>query len=207
MNSTLGQQWMNLGEAAALLGVHPSTLRAWADRGEITAHRTPGKHRRFLRTEIETWAASRREAPAAGQLVVESALGRARMQAAESVLRGTAWYRRLSETRKAEFREAGRRMLHLVLGYLREGEESILKEGERTGREYERLGRAAGLSLTETVQVFLYFRDFLNDAVLEVAQAAGARGGRGWAGMQRKIGEFTNRVLLSLIESHGERAR
>lgn len=207
MHSTAGQQWMNLGEAAALLGVHPSTLRVWADRGDIPAHRTPGKHRRFLRTEIETWAASRREAPVAGQLVVESALGRARMQAVEGVLRGTAWYRRLGETRKAEFREAGRRMLHLVLAYLREGEESVLKEGERIGREYERLGQAAGLTLTETVQVFLYFRDFLNDAVLEVAQTAGARGGREWVGVQRKIGTFTNRVLLCLIGAHEERSR
>ena len=46
-----GDEWLNLGEAAEILGVHPSTLRAWADHGEIPAHRTPGKHRRFRRTQ------------------------------------------------------------------------------------------------------------------------------------------------------------
>jgi excisionase family DNA binding protein len=202
------QEWMNLGEAAALLGVHPSTLRVWADRGDVPAHRTPGRHRRFQRIEIEAWAAARREAPtAAGQLVVESVLGRARMQAAEGELRGTEWYRRLGETKKAEFREIGRRLLHLVLGYLQGAGGEVLAEGREIGREYERLGRSAGLSLTETVQVFLYFRDFLNDAALDVVQSSGSRGGREATGMQRRIAEFTNRVLLSLIEAREERFR
>ncbi|MEX0787665.1 MAG: helix-turn-helix domain-containing protein [Anaerolineales bacterium] len=194
--------WMNLGQAAALLGVHPSTLRAWADRGEIPAHRTPGRHRRFHRSEVEAWAASRREEyPAAGQLIVESALGRARLQAVEGALRDTAWYQHLSEARKAEFREAGRRLLHLVLRYLREGDGEVNAEAEQIGIEYERLGRSAGLSLSATVEMFLFFRDFLTDAALDVVPTSGFRGGREGASLQRKISDLTNRVLLALIGS------
>jgi len=41
-------------EAAALIGVDPKTVSRWAASGKITSILTPGGHRRFLRSEIET---------------------------------------------------------------------------------------------------------------------------------------------------------
>src|SRR6185436_19928364 len=162
MDMVDSDDWLNLGEAAEKLGVHPSTLRAWADRGEIASHRTAGNHRRFRRSDIEAWAASRREAhPSAGQLIVESALGRTRLQMAEGRLTHTAWYSHFDETRKQELREPGRRLLSLLMRYLSEEGEAVLEDAKEIGREYERLGRQSGLPLSETVSVFLYFRDFL----------------------------------------------
>jgi len=203
MASQNGAEWLNLGEAAELLGVHPSTLRAWADRGDLPAHRTPGKHRRFRRADVEAWAAARIESrPFAGQMIVENALGRTRMQMAEGQLNHTAWYPRLSDARKREFREAGRRLLNQLLRFLGEEGEAALAEAKDIGREYERLGREAGLSLSETVSVFLYFRDFLYDSVIDVYQASGQRVAREWAQMHRRIAAFTNMVLLALVEAH-----
>ena len=203
MASQNGDEWLNLGEAAELLGVHPSTLRAWADRGDLPAHRTPGKHRRFRRADVEAWAAARIESrPFAGQMIVENALGRTRMQMAEGQLNHTAWYPRLSDARKREFREAGRRLLNMLLRFLGEEGEAALAEAKDIGREYERLGREAGLSLSETVSVFLYFRDFLYDSVIDVYQASGQRVAREWAQMHRRIAAFTNMVLLALVEAH-----
>ncbi|RME06439.1 MAG: helix-turn-helix domain-containing protein, partial [Anaerolineae bacterium] len=49
------KQWLSLSEAAKILGVHPGTVRNWADQGKIPVHRTPGGHRRFLRQEVEFW--------------------------------------------------------------------------------------------------------------------------------------------------------
>jgi excisionase family DNA binding protein len=195
--------WLNLGEAAEKLGVHPSTLRAWADRGEIASHRTAGNHRRFRRSEIEAWAASRREAhPSAGQLIVESALGRTRMQMAEGRLTHTDWYSHFDETRKQELREAGRRLLSLLMRYLSEEGEAVLGDAKEIGREYERLGRQAGLPLSETVSVFLYFRDFLYDSVIDMYQESGRRAAHEWAQMHRRIATFTNAVLLALVKAH-----
>lgn len=199
--------WLNLSEAAELLGVHPSTLRTWADRGDLPAHRTPGKHRRFRRADVEAWAAARRESrPFAGQMIVEHALGRTRMQMAEGQLNHTAWYPRLDEAHKQEFREAGRSLLNQLLRYLGEEGEAVLAEGKDIGREYERLGRGVGLSLSETVSVFLYFRDFLYESVIDVYQASGQRAAREWAQMHRRIASFTNAVLLALVEAHEARA-
>jgi len=186
-----------------MLGIHPSTLRAWADRGDITAHRTPGKHRRFRRADIEQWAASRRVAQVSpGQLIVESVLGRTRMQMAEGRLATEPWYRHFDEARRRELREAGRGQLRLLLAYLSDEEPPSPEAVQALGAAYERIGREAGLSLAETVSVFLYFRDFLYDSVVEVYQASGQRAAREWAAMHRRIATFTNSILLALIETH-----
>ena len=86
MSATAQDEWLNLSDAAALLGVHPSTLRAWSDRGDIPTHRTPGNHRRFRRVDVETWVDSRRQAQATpGQLIVDTVLGRTRIPFEEMV--------------------------------------------------------------------------------------------------------------------------
>ncbi|MCC6188882.1 MAG: helix-turn-helix domain-containing protein [Anaerolineales bacterium] len=203
MDASTANEWLNLSDAAALLGVHPSTLRAWADRGDIPAHRTPGKHRRFRRADIETWAASRREAHISpGQLIVENVLGRTRLQLAEGRLAEAGWYQRFDDVRRRALRETGHSQLRLLLGYLADDQAAMPAEVESLGQTYERLGREAGLSLAETVGVFLYFRDFLYDSVIDVYQASGQRAAREWAAMHRRIAAFTNAILLALVAAH-----
>jgi excisionase family DNA binding protein len=207
LNTDTRPEWLNLSAAAALLGVHPSTLRAWSDRGDIPTHRTPGKHRRFRRADIETWAASRREAfTSPGQLVIENVLGRTRLQMAEGRLSAAPWYQRLDEQRRRELRETGRSQLRLLLGYLAENGPDLPPEVVTVGETYEQVGREAGLSLADTVGVFLYFRDFLYDSVVDVYQASGQRAAREWANMHRRIATFTNAVLLALIAAHERNA-
>lgn len=202
MSESDNKEWLHLGEAAALLGVHPSTLREWADQGEVRVHRTPGNHRRFRRSDIETWAALRREThPNVGQMVVQNALGRTRMQMAEGRLKDAPWYQGIDETRKREFREIGRRLLNVLLRYLSDDDPALLAEGQEIGCEYERLGREAGLVLGDTVNIFLYFRDFLYESVIEM-QAANQHTARDWVRMHQHIAAFTNAVLIALIEAH-----
>ena len=43
--------WLTLKEACDFLGVHYTTLRSWADKGEISVFRTPGGHRRPSRSD------------------------------------------------------------------------------------------------------------------------------------------------------------
>jgi hypothetical protein len=172
----------------------------------VPAHRTPGKHRRFRRVDIEGWAESRREAHTSpGQLIVENVVGRTRMQMAEGRLAQASWYRQMDEPHRRELRETGRAQLRLLLRYLSDEGESVLPETRAIGHDYERLGRGAGLSLAETVSIFLYFRDFLYDSVVDVYQASGQRAAREWANMHRRIAAFTNAVLLALIEAHENR--
>jgi excisionase family DNA binding protein len=45
--------WLNIGDAARLIGVHVDTLRRYEASGRIAAQRTPSGHRRFKRSDVE----------------------------------------------------------------------------------------------------------------------------------------------------------
>jgi excisionase family DNA binding protein len=46
---------LTLGQAARFLGVAQSTIRKWSDQGRVPAFYTPGGHRRYRRTDLETF--------------------------------------------------------------------------------------------------------------------------------------------------------
>ena len=48
-------EWLALGKAAELLGVHTMTLRRWSDSGRFPSYRTAGGHRRFALRDIESF--------------------------------------------------------------------------------------------------------------------------------------------------------
>jgi len=45
--------YVSIGKVSEILGVAPSTLRAWEKDGKIHPTRTPGGHRRYLVSEVE----------------------------------------------------------------------------------------------------------------------------------------------------------
>jgi excisionase family DNA binding protein len=47
--------WLTLGQAAKVLGVAQSTVRAWSDAGRLSVFYTPGGHRRFKRDDLDTF--------------------------------------------------------------------------------------------------------------------------------------------------------
>jgi excisionase family DNA binding protein len=59
--TTPAGDWINLSEAAHILGVHPATVRNWSDKGRLPVYRTSGGHRRYKRSEVELWAQSARQ--------------------------------------------------------------------------------------------------------------------------------------------------
>jgi diguanylate cyclase (GGDEF)-like protein/excisionase family DNA binding protein len=55
---------ISVAQAAALLGVHPNTLRAWTDAGRLTAYRINARgDRRYRRTDVERLLAEGGDAP------------------------------------------------------------------------------------------------------------------------------------------------
>jgi excisionase family DNA binding protein len=53
--STGESEWLTLGQAAKHLGVAQSTIRKWSDLGQLPAFYTPGGHRRYRRSDLETF--------------------------------------------------------------------------------------------------------------------------------------------------------
>lgn len=201
------REWLNLSEAAHLLGVHPSSVRNWADKGELPSQRTSGGHRRFRRVDLEQWAARQRKGPPPGaSLVIQSAMGRARMDMSDGHLSQLPWYAKLSDAARTAHREQSRRLLGLLRRYLAgnsaDEREALLVEARQMGADYYRLGKTSKLSLSESARAFLYFRDFLTESVLQMVEAAGAVQTQSLAELQQLTAHFTNEILVALIEAH-----
>jgi excisionase family DNA binding protein len=158
-----------------MLGVHPSTLRQWADSGKIPTVRTPGGHRRFAESDVRALLEPKPLQPSGVQLLVQSALGRTRLEVSGGKLSEQSWYQRFDETDKAEHRELGRQLLSMVMQYLTQpsDREEILQEARSLGRSYGEHSLVNKLTLTEAVRAFLYFHDFLTDGVIQMSDTMG----------------------------------
>lgn len=52
---------LNVGQAAAYLGISPASLRKWSNDGLIATYRTPGGQRRYSRDDLDRFIESMRE--------------------------------------------------------------------------------------------------------------------------------------------------
>ena len=94
----MADEWLSLSAAAALLGVHPSTVRLWSDKGLVPVHRTKGGHRRFKRSEVLLWSQTARETrEVLPEDLVQSVVKNVRMQVSEGHLEAENWYQKLDE--------------------------------------------------------------------------------------------------------------
>jgi excisionase family DNA binding protein len=200
------KEWLGLSAAARMLGIHPSTLRAWADRGEVPSQRTAGGHRRFKRADLEVWAAARRTSqPSEVQVVVQNAIGRTRLELADGRLGQQGWYQKLNEEQRTRYREGSRRLMRELIHSSQLEPAQTEAEAHVLGSEYARISRQASLSLKEAVAAYLFFREFLFESIFNVYETAGVRSSTTWAETRRKVSGFTNQVLLALIEAYSER--
>lgn len=205
-------EWVSLGEAAKLLGVHPTTVRNWADQGDIPFRRTPGRHRRFHRPSMEAWAAQQkqqqareaRSAPGNAQALVEFALGHTRFSANESNLRQHDWYEQLSTDGRDKMRRIGRRTLEGLLHHLEDKEPEGHEFGmaRQIGIEYAEILRGEGLTLVQAVRGFVYFDDFLVESVVQMMAPSMSSAPSEWSDLLQQINAFTNEVLATMISHY-----
>lgn len=194
-------EWIGLSEAAELLGVHPTTVRAWADKGEIPSRRTPGGHRRFRRRDLIQREADSAAEPAEAQVMMQSALGRTRIEVGDGNLNEFPWYKQFNDEARQFHRTMGRKLLTLLTHYLTVAEtrSSDIAEAQQLGREYAELSREQGLDLTGTVQAFLFFRDVLADSVIQLSATMGIRTANEWGEKLRAVNYFTDTILVAMI--------
>jgi excisionase family DNA binding protein len=196
-------RWLSLSEAANLLGVHPSTVRNWSDQGVLPVHRTQGGHRRYRRNELELWVQSQRaNGSNEASLVVQNALRSTRFQISEGALQAEKWYRRLDEEAREQYRVSGRALLQGLINYLNSDGEKAFAEAEALGYEYAARGRRYGLSSVDATSALLFFRHVLIESMLNVYEAAAVRSPHAWSDMMRKVSEFTDCILLTMLETY-----
>ncbi len=199
----MNADWLTLSEVASQLGVHPSTVRNWADAKLLPVHRTQGGHRRFKRREMELWSASQEVASKEkASEVVQSALRFTRFQLSEGRLKNEDWYAKLDEAAREEYRRSGRNLMQGLSASMNAKPKAAEAEGRSVGYQYATLGRRHGLSSIEAVSAYLFFRAALQEAMLKAFEAAAVGSPYAWSAMMRKVNSFTDHVLLSLLETY-----
>ena len=200
-------EWVSLRQAADLLGVHPATVRAWADKGELPSRRTPGGHRRFRRSDLLQQAEKKVEVqPLEVQVIIQNALGQARMSVSgDGGLNAEAWYTAMSDTTRSDLRTMGRNVLDALREYLAAGApDSALARAIRLGGDYARALIGDGLSLPQAVRGFFYFSDFVINAILTWSEITPPRSAPEWETLVRQVNTFIHAMLLSIIEFYEE---
>lgn len=201
-------EWVSLGEAASILGVHPTTVRHWADNGDLPSQRTPGGHRRFRRNDLQHWA-SRREArqeiaPNEAQLMMQNALGRARMEIIDGRLEGQGWYDNLDDEARSGHRQLGRQLIELLTHYLAEADDqsAVLSQAREIGYQYFQISHQQGISLSDSVRAFLFFRDLIIESVIQLAEMLSLHTPLDWGERLRQVNHLTDETLLAIIEGY-----
>lgn len=202
--------WLALGEASRILGVDPDTLRRWADTGKVEVFTTPGGHRRFPRAAIEAMLprprARRSLLTALGEPPDRVAAElRRRVRSDLAALSEQEWHARLDERSIEWFRERGRRMGDLLLGYLdtqrRGGRVQFVAQAEALGREYGVEAAKGGMSIGEATQAFLFFRARFMAEIGTVARRQALDAARTTA-LFEEADRALDGVIVALIDGH-----
>ena len=161
-------RWVSLARACELLGVNESTVRRWADSGEIQVFRTPGGHRRFAEAELLAMiqgGGGRRDRPLSA-----AATQRIRRQLHSGTAGG--WYGEIAQAERDVLRPLGRRLVEIVDDYIsRRGRRGDLEEEvSAIGQQYGSELRHRGRPLAQAVQAFIFFRKSLDETAKQLAE-------------------------------------
>ncbi len=202
MSASSDSDWLSLSEAAELLGVHPSTVRQWSDKGALPVHRTQGGHRRYKRSEVELWAQTARTQPTIEPIsVIQTAFRHIRMRIAEGHLEAQSWYQKLDQEARDQYRQSARTLFQGLINYLASESDDATSEAHSIGYEYASRAHRFGLNSADAARAFLFFRDALLQSVIQAYQEANVPSGQAWGEVLRKVNAFTDLILLHLLET------
>lgn len=200
MNKNETREWVGLRRAADILGVHPATVRNWADNGKLPFRRTAGQHRRFSIHDLRHYAQTRGDIrPLELQVILQNALGQARMQVGSQQLEQAAWYIAMSGASKQRMSEQGRRSLEAIRAYVAAPDEG-LSAAIALGKDYADHLIQDGLSLSQALRGFFYFSDFVLDSILTWRELP--HHSPEWSALLRQVKVFTHTMLLSIVECY-----
>lgn len=195
-------EWLSLSAAAELLGVHPSTVRLWSDKGLLPVHRTKGGHRRYKRSEVTLWAQTSREVRTVEpEYMLKSVVRNVRVQITEGALEAESWYQKLDQDAREQYRLSAHSLFQGLMTYLASSNEDAASEAFAVGYEYASRARRYTLSYVDAARAFLFFRSVLIDSVMAVYREANIPPGKAWEDLLKRLHSFTDQILISLLDT------
>lgn len=199
--STRGE-WLSLERASRRLGVHPTTLRRWADEGSIDVFMTPGGHRRFRASDLERFerecSRSRMPAPPM-QGWIANAIAQTRQE-----IPNQRWVAAYGEVERENYRHLGRQLMGLVLQYIARPDESpeLLAEARINGQQHGRWGLNRGQSLVDLLQAVSFFRTTMIEvALLQLPRSLDARS-ESSIRLMRRIERLLSEVQAGVVDAY-----
>ena len=203
--------WLTLSQAADVLGVHPTTLRRWADNGDISVRITPGGHRRFLHTDLVTHLEQNQQSSTlqtqegahdqqiTGRVWADFALVETRQRLVNTPEPG--WLSAFDESHRNEKRELGRRLMALLMQHIStpDNNQELLIEAQSIATRYGQNCYMAGLTAAEGLQATTFFRDAMTEVALQMPQVADFDN-EAQLRLLRKLNEIFNVVQVSLVD-------
>ena len=190
--------FISLKDAAEIIGVHPSTVRLWTDKGILPAHRTVGGHRRYKRADVELWAEHSRRGGLEPEAMMQSAVRNVRVRIAEGRLEAEAWYQKLDDQARAQYRQSAHSLFQGLMAYLSANGQEASSEAHAVGFEYASRGHRYNLSYVEAAQAFLFFRITLIESVVHAYRQANVP----FDEMLHRMHAFTDEILISLLQTY-----
>lgn len=202
------RRWLSIDAACKLIGVDQSTLRRWSDSGKIPVFRTPGGHRRYSEDDLNAFLSgdSRPRRRMSRQLLTDMSLAGYEPDYLDAASRHS-WYQAYDDQTLHDFRQLGRQMVELTMGYIsgRGDRQEILHESRDIGREYGQRSADAGLSPAEALEAFLFFRQPVFNAVNRYIEEE-KLGSRRSCRIMSELRQYMDEVLLTTIQAHEESA-
>ena len=190
-------RWVNLGRACEILGVNESTVRRWADSGQIRCFRTPGGHRRFAEEDLFslTQGGHERDLETAAVTRIRRKLHAGRKDA--------DWYEAIGESERDALRPLGRRLVELVGDYIstRRPRAEIEDEVDEIGHDYGALLVERETPLLRAMEAFTFFRRSLDETAKHLAER-NRMDAEAAARAREQIGGLADRVLLGVTSAY-----
>ena len=198
-----GGQWLTLAQAARELNVHPTTLRRWANNGDIPVMLTPGGHRRFAASDVARFAEERhvvRPAGGIGRIWATDALERTRRRMMDH--RAPDWMSRFDAKAREQHRVIGHRLMELILQYVSEDNgDTLLDEARGIGCEYAKNALRLGLTMKLALEASMFFRDALMGSTMELPDKVKIRS-EDKMRLLGRINKLLNVVQLTVAEEY-----
>ncbi len=200
-----GTRWVNLGRACEILGVNESTVRRWADSGELRCFRTPGGHRRFAEGDLV--AMTDGGAPQPERELETAAVNRIRRQL-HSGSKDAAWYQTIEGSERDELRPLGMRLVALVGDYIsrRQRRTQVEHEVDEIGHQYGHILHERGTPLLRAVEAFTFFRRSLDETAKQLAERKSMSADEA-ARARAAIAGLADRVLLGVTAAYDTTGR
>lgn len=203
-------QWLGITAAAERLNVHITTLRRWAENGEIPYTVTPGGHRRFSILELDEFAErqkrNRRKSVDVATKVGQKWADRALTTTREALpAQQNSWMGEMSDESRMAHREVGQKLLGLTMQFISaESTETpaFLEEAQILGNQYAEIGIRDGLPLSAMTRASLFFHDTMLETALT---GTNNRNNRALVSKINKLLQAVHQTIVEVYENEYNR--